>query len=109
VRLRPHQRRTKAKVRSLLSGEGVHTRSLLTLALAVSFSSPLMAKSQSPSMTQSHVSKGLQSQKTMPIQGNSKSAAQGPVSDRPMNQPECKKAGGTWNDQTLTCNRKGKL
>jgi hypothetical protein len=70
---------------------------------------PLMAKSQSPSTTQSHTSKGLQSQKTTPIQGNSKSAAQGNVSDIPMNQPECKKAGGTWSDQTLTCNRKGKL
>ena len=82
---------------------------LLAMALAVSFSSPLMAKSQSPSMTQSHISKGLQSQKTTPIQRNSKSAAQGNVSDIPMNQPECKKAGGTWSDQTLTCNRKGKL
>jgi hypothetical protein len=82
---------------------------LLSLALAASFSSPLMAKSHSPSLTQGHMSEGLQSQKTRPIRSNSKSAAQGNVSDIPMNQPECKKAGGTWNDQTLTCNRKGKL
>ena len=81
---------------------------LLTLVLAVSFGSPLMAKSQSPSMPKGEVSKGLQSQ-TKPIQSNSKSAVQGNVSDIPMNQPECKKAGGSWNDQTLTCNRKGKL
>jgi hypothetical protein len=72
---------------------------LLTLALAVSFASPSMAKAQ----------KGLESQAKPPIHSNSKSAAQGPVSDIPMNQPECKKAGGTWSDQTLTCNRKGKL
>jgi hypothetical protein len=82
---------------------------LLALTLALSFASPLMAKSQSPSMTQHQMSKGLQSQKTTPIQSNSKSAAQGNVSDIPMDQPGCKKAGGTWNDQTLTCNRKGKL
>jgi hypothetical protein len=78
----------------------IFTSLLLTLALAVSFASPSMAKAQ--------MSKGLQSQ-TKPIQSNSKSAAQGTVSDIPMNRPECKKAGGTWNDQTLTCNRKGKL
>ena len=82
---------------------------LLTLALAMSFAQPLMAKSQSPSMTKGQVSKGIQSQTKPPIQSNSKSAAQGPVSDTPMDQPGCKKAGGNWSDQTLTCNRKGKL
>jgi hypothetical protein len=85
------------------------TSLLLTLALAISFAQPLMAKSQSPSMSKGHISKGLEYQTKQPIQSNSKSAATGPVSDIPMNQPECKKAGGSWNDQTLTCNRKGKL
>jgi hypothetical protein len=82
---------------------------LLALVLAVSFASPLTAKVQSPSTPKGQISKGLESQAKPPIQSKSKSAAQGPVSDIPMNQPECKKAGGTWNDQTLTCNRKGKL
>jgi hypothetical protein len=82
---------------------------LLTLTLAVSLASPLMAKGQSPSMAKGQTSKGIQSQTTPPIQSKSKSAAQGNVSDIPMNQPECRKAGGTWSDQTLTCNRKGKL
>jgi hypothetical protein len=82
---------------------------LLALALTISFGQPLMAKSQSPSMTKGQVSKGIQSQTKPLVQSNSKSAAQGNVSDIPMNQPECKKAGGTWNDQTLTCNRKGEL
>ena len=72
---------------------------LLTLSLAVSLASPLMAKAQ----------KGLESQAQPPIHSSSKSAATGNVSDIPMNQPECKKAGGTWSDQTLTCKRKGKL
>jgi hypothetical protein len=82
---------------------------LLTLALAVSFASPLAAKTQSPSLPKAQTSKGLQSQTTPNSQSKSKSAAQGNVSDIPMNQPECKKAGGSWSDQTLTCNRKGKL
>jgi hypothetical protein len=75
---------------------------LLSLALAVSFASPSMA-------TKAQMSKGLHSQTKPPIHSNSKSTATGNVSDIPMNQPECKKAGGTWSDQTLTCNRKGKL
>jgi hypothetical protein len=74
---------------------------LLTVVLAVSFGSPMLAKEQ--------MSKGLQSQTKPLAQSKSKSAAQGPVSDIPTDQPGCKKAGGTWNDQTLTCNRKGKL
>jgi hypothetical protein len=74
---------------------------LLTAVLALSFGSPLMAKEQ--------VSKGLHSQTKPLAQSNSKSATQGPVSDIPMDQPGCKKAGGSWNDQTLTCNRKGKI
>ena len=74
---------------------------LLTAVLALSFGSPLMAKEQ--------MSKGLQSQTKPLAHSNSKSAVQGPVSDIPMDQPGCKKAGGTWNDQTLTCNRKGKI
>ena len=72
---------------------------LLTVALAVCFASPSMAKPQ--------MSKGFESQTKPPI--HSKSAASGPVSDAPMDQPGCKKAGGNWSDQTLTCNRKGKL
>jgi hypothetical protein len=74
---------------------------LLSLILAESFAAPSIAKEQ--------MSKGLQSQTKPLAQGNLKSAAQGPVSDIPMDQPGCKKAGGSWNDQTLTCNRKGKL
>jgi hypothetical protein len=33
----------------------------------------------------------------------------GVVSDVPRNRPECKKVGGSWDDQTNTCNEKKKM
>ena len=80
---------------------------LLSLTLAGSFAAPSIAKEQMLKGLHSHT-KPLQSQ-PKPLAQSNKSAAQGPVSDIPMDQPGCKKAGGTWNDHTITCNRKGKI
>jgi hypothetical protein len=68
---------------------------ILALALAVALASPVMAAKGNMPKGSAHL--------------GSKSAAAGSVtSDIPRDKTECKKAGGTWDDQTITC-KKGKL
>ena len=74
---------------------------LLSSILALTFAAPSIAKEQ--------MSKGLHSQTKPLAQSQSKSAAQGPVSDIPMDQPGCKRPVERGTTQTLTCNRKGKI
>jgi hypothetical protein len=73
----------------------------LVLVLAVAFGSPVLAASD-PVTAETY--KAPTHKKAM--KGMSES---GIVSDIPRNRPECKKVGGTWDDQTNTCNEKKKM
>ena len=66
---------------------------ILALALAVGFAMPSLAAKGS-------MQKGA-------MQKSEKSAVAGKLaSDFPRNRIECKKVGGSWSDQTNTCNEK---
>jgi hypothetical protein len=68
---------------------------IMALALAVALTSPVLAAKGSMPKGATHL-------------GTKSAAAGSVISDIPRNQTECKKASGTWDDQTLTC-KKGKL
>jgi hypothetical protein len=83
----------------------------LVLVLAVAFGSPVLAASDP--VKAGHHKSTLATAETYKAPTHKKAmkgmSESGIVSDIPRNRPECKKVGGTWDDQTNTCNEKKKM
>ena len=80
--------------------------SVAAMALMVAFAAPSFAATQHSKMLGHHQA---QASKTLKNSPNSQSASNGPVSDIPRDRIQCKQVGGSWSDQTNTCNEKSKM
>jgi hypothetical protein len=89
--------------------------STIALALALALSSPALAASEKskgaggPKAAAADTYKAPAQKSKKAMKGMTSERRAGVVSDVPRNRPECKKVGGSWDDQTNTCNEKKKM
>lgn len=84
--------------------------SVAAIALMTASAAPSFAATQHSKLLGNHRHQAQASQTlNKGAKSNSRSASNGPVSDVPRDRIQCKQVGGSWSEQTNTCNEKSKM